>query len=383
MKVVILITDNREPYKDYSAPAPYFGTAPEALLQGFPSLPGVEVHVVSCARARLQSPERLAPNIFFHSLYVPKMGWMSTFFQGCIRATRRCLKGIRPDIVHGQGTERDCAISAAFSGFPNVVTIHGNMAELARLFRARWLSYGWLAARLEGLALRRTDGVFCNSQYTEQLVRRRTRRTWRVPNALREQFLSSPPKMNRGAKCALVNVGVISPRKRQIELLEVAQRLHQEGLDFELQFIGSANPANPYAASFLEKIKPFERQGFARYLGSKPSAELVGAFDAAAALVHFPSEEAFGLVVAEALARNLKVFGAQVGGIVDIASGLPAVELFEPADWDGLTEAMGRWIHRGFPPCTGGWESVRARYHPEVIARRHLEVYRELLSRRE
>jgi hypothetical protein len=47
------------------------------------------------------------------------------------------LKDIQPDIVHGQGTERDCAIRAVFSGYPNVIPIHGNMAELARLFRAR------------------------------------------------------------------------------------------------------------------------------------------------------------------------------------------------------------------------------------------------------
>jgi hypothetical protein len=54
---------------------------------------------------------------------------------GCIRATRRRLRTLQPDLVHGQGTERDCALSAIFSGFPNVVTIHGNMAELARTHR--------------------------------------------------------------------------------------------------------------------------------------------------------------------------------------------------------------------------------------------------------
>src|ERR1700726_4756162 len=107
MKVAILTTDNREHYKDYEAAAPYFGTAPEALLQGFALMPELEVHVVSCVRASLNSPARLAPNIFFHSLYVPKIGWMSTGYQGCIRAIRAKLKEIQPDLVHGQGTERE------------------------------------------------------------------------------------------------------------------------------------------------------------------------------------------------------------------------------------------------------------------------------------
>src|SRR6185312_6563280 len=169
-----------------------FGTAPEALLQGFAQLPEVEVHVVSCTQRLMQSPEKIAPNIFFHSLHVPKLGWLRTFYQGCIRATRRKLREIRPDIVHGQGTERDCAISAALSGFSNVVTIHGNMAELARLFGARIGSYEWLASRLENFALRRTAGVFCNSAYTESLVRPRARKVWRVPNALRQPFFDAP-----------------------------------------------------------------------------------------------------------------------------------------------------------------------------------------------
>jgi len=74
------------------------------------------------------------------------------------RAVRRKLKEIQPDLVHGQGTELDCAVSAVFSGFPNVVTIHGNMAELARQFRARVGSFYWLTARLENFTLKRTAG---------------------------------------------------------------------------------------------------------------------------------------------------------------------------------------------------------------------------------
>jgi hypothetical protein len=180
MKVAILTTDSREHYRDYENREPSFGAAPEALLQGFAQLLELEVHVVSCLRKKVHSPSKLAPNIFFHGLHVPKIGWMRTGYQGCIRAVRKKLRAIQPDIVHGQGTERDCALNAVFSGWPNVVTIHGNMAELARLFQARVGSFQWLAARLENFALKRTAGVFCNSAYTEQLVKGRTPRTWHV-----------------------------------------------------------------------------------------------------------------------------------------------------------------------------------------------------------
>ena len=364
MKIALLTTDNRTMFKDYSTPAPHFGTAPEALMQGFALMPEVEVHLVACSRAKVHSPPKLAPNIFFHSLHVPKIGWMRTGYQGCIRATRKKLKEIRPEIVHGQGTEMDCGISAVFSGWPNVVTIHGNMAELARLFKARLGSFYWLAARLEDFTLKRTTGVFCNSVYTEQLVKPRTPRTWRVPNAIRQQFFVPPAEPTLPGKCTLLNVGLVSRRKRQLELLDVARALREQGLDFEFQFIGQANPSDPYAAAFLDRIKPMEKEGFAHYAGPKPIHELIQAFDASSALVHFPFEEAFGLVAAEALARNLKFFGARLGGLMDIAAGVPDAELFPLDDWQGLTSAIARWIRRGYPPATGATSIMRARYAP-------------------
>src|SRR6185369_4143058 len=156
MKIVQLTTDAREHYKDYGNPRPFFGTAPEALLQGFAAQPGVEVHVVACVRRFMPTPVQLADNIWHHTLVVPKWGWMSTLYHGCIRAVRRKLRELAPDIVHGQGTERDCALAAVRSGYPNVTTIHGNMAEMARKSGAKAGSFHWLTGKLENYALKRT-----------------------------------------------------------------------------------------------------------------------------------------------------------------------------------------------------------------------------------
>ena len=103
--------------------------------------------------------------------------------------------------------------------------------------------------------------------------------------------------------------------------------------------------------------------------------------DSADALIHFPAEEAFGLVVAEALARNLKFFGAASGGIVDIAAGLEGADLISPNDFKGLEEAVARWIQAGGSRPVNTVAVMRERYHPAVIAKRHLEIYREVLER--
>src|SRR5260370_5063729 len=104
MKLAFLTVDRRQDRGDYAAPAPDFASAPEALMRGFAALPELEVHVISCAQKPLKSPDKLADNIWLHSVYVPKPGWTRTSYQGCSRAVRRKLKTIRPDLVHGHGT---------------------------------------------------------------------------------------------------------------------------------------------------------------------------------------------------------------------------------------------------------------------------------------
>jgi glycosyltransferase involved in cell wall biosynthesis len=382
MRVVILTTDLRETFKTYAQPEPCMGIAPEALLQGFEKLQGVEVHVISCLQQPVSAPEKLIGNIRYHSLHVPKIGWMRTGYQGCIRAVRKKLREIQPDLVHGQGTERDCAISAAFSGFPNLVTVHGNMKAIAVFYRARPGSFFWLAARLETFALRKTGGVFCNSAYTENLVAPVARRIWRVPNCLRGDFFDPPAVTPRGELPILLNVGLLSPYKRQTEILALAQRLWQRGLRFELQFAGSTETRTSYGADFMRRLAEAEKNGYARHLGSLPTDEMVEAFDRASALIHFPTEESFGLVVAEALARNVKLFAASVGGIVDLANGVEGPELFPAQDWAGLENAIARWLVAGCPRPVAASETMRLSCSPEIIARRHLDIYREFLGRR-
>ncbi len=357
---------------------PRFGTGVDSMIEGIAAMPALQLHVLSCTQLPMQSPEKLADNIWFHSLHVPRIGWMRTLYQGCVRAMRKKFAEIQPDIVHGVGTEREGAISAVYSGFPNVVAMAGNMAELARLNRPSIGSYLWMAARLENFLLPRAGGVICNSLYTQNLVHERARKSWLIYPGLRGIFLG-PPTHAGTRDNALVIAGVISPRKRQLELLAVAENLHRRGLKFEFRFVGLA-PDETYAKSFFARLKPLEAAGCARYLGTPSHAGMVEIFDAASGMIHFPTEEAFGSVVAEGFARDLKFFGTRAGGIVEIAGGAPEAELFEKEDWDGLTEAIARWIGKGSLCVTGAAAIMKQRYSPETYVRRHLEVYEEVIN---
>lgn len=384
MKIALLTTDNRWPFGEYDKPMPWFGMAPDALLQGFAALPEeIEVHVVSCTRKPVAAPEKLANNIFFHSLHVPKIGWMQTGYLGCIRAVRRKLRQIRPDLVHGQGSEYEAAICAAASGFPNVITLLGIMKEMAQIQNARPGSFYWLAARLENLALRRTSGVLANSRFTAEKIQGRTRKIWLVPNAVREIFFERPLTPSDWGTLSkpplLLNVGVVAPNKRQNELLDVAGQLHGEGLKFRLEFLGAAWQTNPYGAKFLSRVANCP---FAAHHGFQTLPEMLEHYDRASALAHVSQIETFGLVVAEALSRNLKFIGFNTGGVSDIVSSVEGAEGFSDGDWAGVKSALRRWLQTGAPRPRTAAQTMRERYQPVIIARQHLEVYREVLNLR-
>ena len=383
MKIAVLTTDNREPDRAYSELVPRFGTGMDSMISGVARIPELQMHVVSCTQRPMRSPDKLAENIWFHSLHVPKIGWMRTSYQGCIRAIRRKMREIKPDVVQGIGTEREAGISAVFSGFPNVITIQGNMAELARLSHARFGSFHWLAGKLEDFTLPRSDGVISNSIYTEHLVKPRAKKSWLIYPGLRSVFLQ-PPTHTGPRDCALVIAGVISERKRQLEMLDLAAELHRRGLKFELRFVGYAyDRQQPYVKAFLERIESVRSVGYARYLGSPSHEEMVRCFDAASGMIHFPTEEAFGSVVAEGLARDLKFFGTRTGGVIEITKDVPGAELFEKEDWAGLTSAVAKWIEAGAPPAVGAADLMAQRYEPEVFARQHLRVYEETVRSRQ
>jgi glycosyltransferase involved in cell wall biosynthesis len=380
LRIAQLIVDNREAFGEYHKSEPWFGRAPEALLQGFSLMPDeVEVHVVTCAKKSMHSPLQIAPNIFFSSHRVSSIGWLKTCYQGCIRAARAALRKVAPDLVHGQGTERECALSAILSGFPSLITIHGNMDELARLSRAKPLTYAWFAARLENFALPRSRGVLCNSAYTESLVRRRQKTVWRVSNPIRLEYFSDRSDRSIGQTPRLICVGVVCPRKRQVEILRALRLLHERGNRFEIHFVGQA-PGTAYSHEFLSLIRSPVYCDFARYHQFMEVKELVHKMDSCDAMVHFPSEEAFGLVVPEAIARGLTFFGASVGGICDIADGIESALLIEPTDWNGLVQHLEAWLRHPAHASESARDKVRARYHPTAIARKHIEIYRKVLG---
>jgi glycosyltransferase involved in cell wall biosynthesis len=377
MKVAVLATDGRENSRQYDLPEPNFGQMVASLFQGFQEIPEIEVHVLSCVQRSVQAPERIGENVFYHALPVPKSGWLRTGYQGCIRAIRRKLRELKPDLVHGQGTERDCAICAVFSGYPNVVTIHGNMRRIARLCHAKPVTYLRITALIEPWILRRTDGVVCNNRYSESEVGKLNRRTWIIPNSVDPRFFEIEPTPSRPP--IVLCVGVISERKNQIAFTKAIAPLQAE-LDFKVRFLGTASEGDPYSDSFIQTVHSYP---WAEHLGFVDRDDLRYELSKASLLVLPTLEDNCPMVVLEALAAGVPVVASAVGGIPEIIKEGVNGLMFDPLKAEEIREALGRALTDS-PGTAARTKAAKLdalnRFHPRQIAKQTVAAYREVLS---
>lgn len=378
LSVAILTTDKREHERRYTETAPSFGTAPEALLQGFALLPEVQVHVISCAQRPMQSPEKLAANIWYHSLWVPRSGWMRTLYQGCIRAVRKKLREIGPDIAHGQGTERDCALNAVFSGYPNVLTIHGNMRLVAKVEKK---FYWRLAAQLERFTLPRSDGIVCITHYTQAAVAGPAKQTWVVPNAVDAGFFDLAPSPEPGAPPIILCVGAIGVRKNQNAFIRALDPLAARQ-PLQVLFFGSVSSDEPYGREFFQLLAT---RPWCRHLGFANRDTLKSHLKKTALLALPSLEDNCPMVVLEAMAAGVPVVAANVGGVPDLVEDGKTGLFCDPHIPESMAAAVEKMLSQPALAQAIAHEArgrAKERFHPKVVAARHLEIYREVVAAR-
>ena len=406
MRIAILTTDNRENDRRYDLEAPYFGTAPTGLFSGFAEIlneeskiqnpkskisspgPVTEIHVISCTQRPMRSPEKLGENIFFHSLHVPKWGWLKTGYAGCILATRKKLRELRPDVVHAQGTERECAISASFCPYPRVLTIHGNLRLIRKVLKPWPWSALALQSRLEGFAIPRFDGILCITNYTKAAVAHEARRTWVVPNAVDPDFLDLGQERQRfiqNQKSNIQNpmilvVANVDARKNQIAFIRALDPL-ASSIPFEVKFFGRCWN-DDYGREFQSLVA---ERPWCEYGGMIGRAELRKEFAGASLLALPTHEDNCPMVVLEAQAAGIPVMASNVGGVPDLVEDGVTGLLTDPLRPDTMQEAISRLLtDPGLAArlAENGSRQANKRFHPRVVAKRHLEVYRELLENR-
>lgn len=375
LKVAFVVVDDRFAK---SAPVPFFGSAPTALLQGFQELGDeVEIHVICCTIGQQPSPEKLAENIWFHSISVPKWGYLRTLHFGCHRAVRKMIRSIQPDIIHAQGTERWCAITAAMLPYPKVLTIHGFLRMIDPLMKMRPRWYWKTQTLLERIAVPRFDGIVSITTYTQANVKDIAQKTWVVPNATDKRYFSIPWAPSNPP--ILLYVGVIQERKNQVGFIDAVAPLAKEHA-FKIRICGWINPEDPYARELIERI---QRYDWVESAGKVTRDELTAELTAASVMVLVSHEDNCPMVILEAMSVGMPVLASAVGGIPDLVDDGVNGYLCDSKDpasiRNGLLKILADPEHAASLGAAGNQRAMEY-YRPVQVAKRHLEIYREVLN---
>lgn len=127
---------------------------------------------------------------------------------------------------------------------------------------------------------------------------------------------------------SLLCVGIVEPRKNQAFLLDVAEALWRDGVDFDLHIVGRVNPH--FGKPIAERMQALARREPRFRFHAAAGDEALGRLYAAARAVVFPTiAEGCGLPLLEALWR----------GVPCVCSDLPVLR--ENADAGGCLVARG------------------------------------------
>lgn len=139
-----------------------------------------------------------------------------------------------------------------------------------------------------------------------------------------------------GSRPVVVCVGTHDPHKNHAALVQAAERLWRDKVDFELVFIGGvgfSGPADMCFAPLLAAGRPV------RNLGRVTDAVMAETLRGASFSVFLSLHEGYGLPVAESIACGTPVVTSDFGSLQEIAEGGGCVTV-DPRDDDAVTEAL-------------------------------------------
>jgi glycosyltransferase involved in cell wall biosynthesis len=90
------------------------------------------------------------------------------------------------------------------------------------------------------------------------------------------------------------------------------------------------------------------------------------------------------MVVLEAMAAGVPVAASRIGGIPDLIDDGRTGYLLDPLDHESMRQSVLRWSENSEKTTAmtaSAKQEAYTRFHPKVVAARHLSVYRETLSK--
>jgi glycosyltransferase involved in cell wall biosynthesis len=150
-------------------------------------------------------------------------------------------------------------------------------------------------------------------------------------------LVGASPAPHPPDRAVVLTVGSLGRRKNQVALVEAAELLWRDGVDFELRLLGHPLPER---SPLWQLIRELQKLGRPLTVEKGVSDTRIAESLAEARCLVFPSlHEGFGLPVVEALTQQIPVITSDFGSLREVAEGQGGL-LVDPEDVDQLATAV-------------------------------------------
>lgn len=345
------------------------------LPEAFGGISGLETHWITLCDLIHQERRFEHQGNHFWVLPARKKGRASTLYWRDRRTLQEKIRHIRPDLVHGWGSEDVFGWAAVRSGYPHLLSMQGILTNLVH--HGRLPLRTMVQAVLEWHILKKAATVSVESEWGRQKIRkiRGTKPTYLVEYGVQKIFFETAWRPKPTAPRCLF-VGTLNEQKGIQDLTEAFRdpRLR----DFELRVIGEGEPRWTQAlqANASANVK---------WLGRKHPRDVAAEMAESWCLALPTRADTSPNVVKEARVVGLPVVTTFSGGQAAYVKSGEDGYLCAPGAVDdlankiqGFLENFQKTVHAG----DIGRERYREIFRPAKTTASFYEIYRQILERK-
>lgn len=347
-----------------------------SLVLGLRAMFDIELHVVSpCVNRSSGIEER--DGVTLHWLNSSRLPGFVAYWSTVRHAIQRCLKSIQPDVAHFHG------LAGWTLGYdaPCVFTIHG-LAERDICFqggpmieiRKSTINF------VERQGRKRSAHTILISPYVEDEIGDQIGgKKWNIENPVTDDFFGIQRTCREPR---ILYVGRLSERKNIIGLLKTFCLLLRQHPSTCLSLAGDADD-HAYRVKCEDFIRDNNMEEQVHFLGNVDRPTLLEELSRSSCLILISKQETAPMIVMEAMAAGVPVIASNICGIPYMIDDGKTGYLVNPTDEEQIINRLSTLLSSPQKAIDFGRRAREVafnRFHVNVIARRTMDVYLEVLG---